>query len=149
MFFLAAQAYRFVQAFNIGNAVVTYDRGERIYLVENLKGNYKHTLAISVEQPNTRRVRWRGKVCRDLLSFGGRNSRSAISTLFLVPAEVATDIEFQLSGRPSPATPADISSVEQAADDLIDNLHKDIRSKGFEFINMMRRTGHRDADAAT
>ena len=129
--------------------MVTYDRCERIYLVKNLKGKYEHTLAISVEQPNTRRVRRRGKVCRDLLSFGARNSRSAISTLFLVPAEVATDTVFQLSGRPSPATPADTPSVEQAADDLIDKLYKDLRSKGFEFIDMMRRTGHRDADAAT
>ena len=74
--------------------MVTYDRSERIYLVENLKGDYEHTLAISVEQPNTRRVRWRSKVCRDLLSFDARNTQSAISTLFLVPAEVATDIKF-------------------------------------------------------
>lgn len=128
----AGQIYRFVREIKVGDAVVTYDRSERIYLVGNVTGDYEYAPTVSSEQPNIRRVQWRGQVSRDALTVGARNSLGAISTLFLVPPEVAAEIEQLLTGsEPAKATP---EVADLAADDQVDDLYKDIQSKGFEFI---------------
>lgn len=96
----AGQAYRFVREIKVGDAVVTYDRSERIYLVGNVAGEYEYAPNVSEAQPNIRRVRWRGNVARDALSVSARNSLGSISTLFVISAEAAAaaEIEQHLSG---------------------------------------------------
>ena len=128
----AGQIYRFVREIKVGDAVITYGRSERIYLVGSVTGEYEHASAVSANQPNIRRVRWRGRVNRDDLTVGARNSLGAISTLFLVPTEVAAEIEqLLIGGKPAKASTA---VADLAGDDQVDDLYKDIQSKGFEFI---------------
>lgn len=130
----AGQIYRFVREIKVGDAVVTYDRSERIYLVGNVLGEYEFAPSLSTEQPNIRRVRWRGKVPRDSLSVSARNSLGAISTLFMVPSDVADEIEGQLIGGKPELKKRDTTEHETVGDELVDDLYKDIQSKGFEFI---------------
>lgn len=129
----AGQVYRFVREIKIGDAVVTYDRSERIYLVGNVTGDYEYAPTVSAEQPNIRRVQWHGQVNRDALSVSARNSLGAISTLFVVPPDVATEIEQHLAGsKPTKAGAPTIA--DPVIDAQVDDLYKDIQSKGFEFI---------------
>lgn len=128
----AGQIYRFVREIKVGDAVITYGRSERIYLVGSVTDDYEYAPSVSDEQPNIRRVKWRGQVNRDGLSVGARNSLGAISTLFLVPADVAAEIEQLLIGGKSVEAPAGLADL--AVDDQVDDLYKDIQSKGFEFI---------------
>jgi restriction system protein len=129
----AGQPYRFVREIRPGDAVITYKPSERTYLVGTIEGEYEFSTSVSVEHPNIRRVKWRGRVNRDNLSVATRNSLGAISTLFLVTPDAATEIERQLvagaSAPPSSAPPAAPTVEEQ-----VDDLYKDLQARALEFI---------------
>jgi restriction system protein len=63
--------------------------------------------------PHIREVKWEGQVDRDRLSVATRNSLGAISTLFKVPDEAATEIHALLAGKES--FRADIDLPENTA----------------------------------
>lgn len=44
---------------------------------------------------DVREVQWLGSVPRDELSTGAKNSLGSISTIFLVPADIASELEQQ------------------------------------------------------
>ena len=129
----AGQSFRFVREIALGDDVITYDRGERTYVVGEVTGEYEHRGAGSGEYPNIRRVRWQGTVTRDALSVAARNSLGAISTLFLIPPSVAEEIVRLLT---SGSVAAELSSKQEepeAAAEVAD-LYRDVQSQGFEFI---------------
>jgi len=127
----AGQAFRFVREIKVSDAVVTYNPAERAYLVGTVIGNYEYAVQLSTEQPNLRRVKWRGRVARDQLSVAARNSLGAISTLFVIPPEAAAEIERLLTGQTEVPAAAPGFAV---ADEAVDDLYKDIQAKAFEFI---------------
>lgn len=129
----AGQPYRFVREIKVGDAVVTYNPAERSYLVGKILSDYQYLPTQHPEEPHSRSVEWRGRVARDLLSVSTRNSLGAISTLFLIPTDAATDIErFVGSAMLPPLAP--IIATDLVVEQQVEDLYKDIRSKSFEFI---------------
>lgn len=129
----AGQMYRFVREVKVGDSVITYNPAERAYLVGTIASEYQHSSTAPGEQPNLRRVTWRGRVSRDLLSVGTRNSLGAISTLFVIPSESANEIERLLVARsiaPAAGKPA-VAPV--ANEEEVEDLYKDMQAKAFEF----------------
>lgn len=129
----AGQTYRFVREIKVGDQVVSYDRSERTYLVGSLVGDYEYRPERSTEHPNMRRVQWSGEVPRDSLSVAARNSLGAISTLFLIPVSVAAEMVSLLTA-PKSSVPAKPVVAGLAEPDEVNDLYKDVQSKGFEFI---------------
>lgn len=132
----AGQTYRFVHEISLSDLIITYDREERIYLLGAIVGDYEYRPDRSVEHPNIRRVQWTAQVPRDELSVAARNSLGAISTLFLIPPGVAAEIETLSEGTPNHQhpTPTDLVFGAEADASEVDDLYKDVQSKGFEFI---------------
>lgn len=130
----AGQVYRFVREIRVGDAVISYNPAERAYLVGNVTGDYEFVPDATGDQPNCRRVAWRGRVLRDQLSVGTRNSLGAISTLFVIPAESAAEIERLLAGKPAPGPAAKEAASPAVVEDEVEDLYKDIQAKAFEFI---------------
>lgn len=126
----AGQTYRFVHEIAVGDRVLTYDSGERVYLVGDVIGGYEYRT--EDDYPNVRRVHWLGEVQRDSLSVSARNSLGAISTLFRLPGEVASEITQHLSHKASSSV-IDPIVVESAAQD-VEDLYRDVRARGLEFI---------------
>ena len=125
----AGQIHRFRSEIKVGDTVVTYDPGRRVYLVGKIAGEYELDPSIDEEDPNIRRVSWEGEVSRDLLSVTSRNSLGAISTLFLLSKDVVDDLRRAMtSHQPSPETAA--GAELQVEGDVL----KDIQSKALEFI---------------
>jgi restriction system protein len=130
----AGQPYRFVREIRVGDSVVTYDRSGRVYLVGTVTSDYQYAPTEYAEQPNIRRVNWRGEVARDGLSVASRNSLGAISTLFQVPADAASEIERLVSGG-APAPAPDATPVQDGAVSAeVDDLYRDLHFKSVEFI---------------
>lgn len=127
----AGQMFRFVREMKGGDGVLTYNPSERAYLVGTVVGEYEHGGQSYPDQPNLRRVKWRGRVNRDGLSVATRNSLGAISTLFALPADAAAEIEGALSGSVQSAA---VSIDEGTVEAQVDDLYKDIQAKAFEFI---------------
>jgi restriction system protein len=125
----AGQIHRFRSEMKVGDTVVTYDPGRRVYLVGKIAGEYELDPTVDKEDPNIRRVTWEGEVSRDLLSVTSRNSLGAISTLFLLSKDVVDDLRRALTSHepsPEPAAGAEV----QVEEDVL----KDIQSKALEFI---------------
>ncbi|MCB8838092.1 restriction endonuclease [Aurantimonas sp. VKM B-3413] len=95
-----------------------------------IAGPYRRDDRVDPDDPNIRPVNWRGEVLRDLLSLASRNSLGAISTLFLLPPEVAEDVERALaSQQPAEESSAGTGEVGESAADVF----ADIQSKATEF----------------
>lgn len=118
----AAQLLRFFREVAEGDAVVTYDPGLREYLLGTVAGELQY---LDGEQlPYVRKVKWRGKVSRDILSAPARNSLGSILTLFRLSDDVAEEMESKLTSldappsvSPQPAPAAVDASNILAADD--------------------------------
>ncbi|OGB25740.1 MAG: restriction endonuclease [Burkholderiales bacterium RIFCSPLOWO2_02_FULL_57_36] len=128
----SSQTYRFVREIQNGDRVITYDPSERVYLVGTIVSEYEYVPDLIQDDPNIRRVRWEGEVSRDVLSVSARNSLGAISTLFLIPPDVAKEIE-SLVTTPGKTNAADEQKNEEEQQQ-VDLLLKDVQAKGFEFI---------------
>lgn len=130
----AGQLFRFVCEIKVGDAVVTYDRNERKYLVGSIHAEYEYAPSVSAEQPNIKRVQWQGYVPRDSLSVTARNSLGSIATLFLIPIEVAAEIEQLLVGQKAVVPTKSQTPFAENLDEQVTDLYRDIQGKGVEFI---------------
>lgn len=90
---VASFLYRFVRGVRIADQVITYSLIKRCYLVGTVAGAYEYVDDPVADQPNVRKVIWRGLVSRDELSARTRDSLGAICTLFTVPPSSAVEIE--------------------------------------------------------
>lgn len=123
------QLHRFRNEVKIGDRVVTYDPGRRVYLLGTIASDYRFDPSVDPDDPNARSVTWDGEVSRDLLTVATKNSLGAISTLFLVPESATADLERALEKQ----QPASEPSVEDE-DTEEDDLFKDIQARATEFI---------------
>jgi restriction system protein len=121
----AGQTYRFVREIKVGDRVLTYDPSGRVYLVGTINSDYFYEPSLIEGDPNCRRVTWEGEVSRDMLSVSTKNSLGAISTLFLLPDEAASEIEGLLSGKKPVPTLMEPEEEETAVGSIL----KDIQGK--------------------
>lgn len=130
----ASQLARFLFEFAAGDRVVTYDPEKREYLIGSIVGSYRFQPgAMKVgddPHPHVREVQWLGTVSRDELSTAAKNSLGAISTIFLVPAEIASELERRLSG----AAEAKAPTGEDVPRDELELLREETAMKAHEFI---------------
>lgn len=125
----ASQLVRFRDELKIGDRVLTYDSGQRIYRVGTLVGDYRYASNVLPPYENVRDVKWEGEVDRDKLSLATRNRLGSTLTLFLVPDFAAEEVETVLKGRT--VQPIESKEVETADEEgLLDQY----RSEAFEII---------------
>lgn len=125
----AGQLHRFRNEMEIGDRVITYDPGRRVYLLGTISSDYRFDPSVDPDDPNARSVAWDGEVSRDLLTVATKNSLGALSTLFLVPESAAADLERALETQ-QPASELRVEDEEIEEDDLF----KDIQARAMEFI---------------
>lgn len=114
----AGQLYRFANELAVGDRVLTYDKGRRLYLVGRVTSEYRfdpEPMGADGEYPNLREVDWQGAVKRDDLSGATRNSLGAISTLFQISPDAAKEVEAVLSGSAKPAAEPEDAQAEDDA----------------------------------
>ena len=125
----AGQISRFRLNFKKGDNVITYDPGERIYLVGEIVGDYEYNTEIRLgEYFHIRRVKWLGKAQRDKLSTSTKNTLGAISTIFELTKVAEEEIIKLLKGKEEAAE--DIENKE-AEEEII---KEDMIAKAHEFI---------------
>lgn len=135
----ASQVWRFVNEMRIGDTVLTYNPSSRRYLVGTVTGDIatdKHpTLAgMSIARP----AQWHGEIDRDRLSIRSKNVLGSTLTLFLVPDDVAKDVQAAATSGPTPTQPLPAEDQAIVADDP-DNIDgrellQDLEQRSREFI---------------
>lgn len=94
----SSQLERFRNTLSIGDHVITYDSGRRVYHVGTIKSGYTYAPELLPEYPNARKVKWDGTVERDSLSVNTRNTLGSTLTLFRLSDSAAEEIEQALKG---------------------------------------------------
>ncbi|MES1953782.1 restriction endonuclease [Salinisphaera hydrothermalis EPR70] len=125
----ASQLERFRRKLNIGDRVVTYDSGRRIYHVGTIQSDYRFRPDQLPDYPNTRDVHWDGIVERDKLSVATRNTLGSTLTLFRLSDKAADEIERALAGQT--AAP---ERAEEDTDEDENTILSDSKSRAIEFI---------------
>lgn len=126
---VASQLIRFQNELKVGDEVVTYDPGQRVYLVGEVasEGKFDPDL-LDGELPRNRSVRWLGEVSRDFLSPTAKNSLGATLTLFEVAGHAAEEMRKGL-GKPAVKGKAETPTVEEEID-----IFRGIEDRSTEFI---------------
>lgn len=132
----AGQLYRFHNEVAVGDDVITYDPGRRIYLLGTVAGPVSHDPE-SDETPYQRPVTWTRRVLRDSLMVSTRNTLGSTLAIFRPNEEAAGDVRSKAialdapetaapSAEPSPETEADaavfLNDVEGKSKDFIEDL---------------------------
>lgn len=126
----ASQCLRFRDELDVGDFVVTYDPGRRVYHLGTITSDYKHVPDIMPDFENVRDVQWQSEIERDRLSTATRNSLGAIMTLFRLPDAAAREIEAAAKGQPNQES---IATTEQQPEDELSIL-KQYREAAVEFV---------------
>ena len=128
---LAGQIFRFLNEIKVGDKVVTYDPGRRIYHVGQIISAQRYEPSVFEDLPRVRDVQWIGEVSRDAISSTARNTLGAISTLFLLSDAAAAEITARLSGKEIdiPIEPESESEAE-----VTEDIARDLRARLREFI---------------
>lgn len=123
----AGQISRFRFDFEKGDNVITYDPGERIYLVGEIVSDYEYNIKLG-EYYHIRKVKWLGKVPRDKLSTSSKNTLGSIATIFKLSDEAKEEIIKLLEGKEEV-----VEDVESKEEEL-DTIKEDMIAKAHEFI---------------
>lgn len=128
IYITAGQFSRIRFDFNKGDKVVSYDPEERAYLVGEITSDYIYDKNLLESHHNhIRKVKWLGKVNRDVLSTSTKNTLGAISTIFEIGEEARTEIMKTLEGK-------EIVRSSENEDNELDLLKEDAGSRSHEFI---------------
>ena len=124
--------HKFRHVLKRGDRVVTYDPAAREYLLGSLVGDYAWDPSAIKALPNQRRVAWRGRVSRDRLSAGSKNSLGSIVTLFQ-PSDAAFDeLDSLLAGSPIDRPTSPLEEEEQQAE--LEVVRLDAEAQALEFL---------------
>ena len=128
---VAGQIFRFLSEINIGDGVMTYDPGRRIYhlgaiLSEPAFDDSRDDL------PRYRKVCWDSEISRDDISIPTRNTLGAISTLFKLSENAVVEIRDLASGVEPAAV---VQEPETEADDSLDAIRGQSRELIKDTIN--------------
>ena len=123
----ASQVYRFCKEPQVGDRVVTFNPGRRVYHVGDMAGPVRYAPGLVPPMHNVRDVKWVGEVSRDSLSTAARNSLGAILTLFQVPAFAAAEFEQLIAGGTTKpvAEPSDAESDTEDEESLLERYRKE------------------------
>jgi restriction system protein len=106
----ASQIFRFLNEIQIGDRVLTYDPGRRVYPLGTIQSEPSFDDSVD-ELARVRKVTWDAEISRDDLSVPTKNTLGAISTLFLLSDAAAKEIlaieAGEMSQQPEPESEVD------------------------------------------
>lgn len=122
---VAGQIYRFLNKIAVGDSVLTYDPGRRVYHLGTILGEPEFDTERE-DLPRFRRVQWNSELSRDDISQTTRNSLGAISTLFQLRESAADEILSVAAGKTLPASDADPEVEEDASLEAVRNQSREL-----------------------
>jgi restriction system protein len=130
----AGQMWRFINQFNIGDKVITYDSSSREYYLGEIKSKYK--FRDDFEYKHCREVNWdEVALPRDLLTTDTKNTLGSILTIFEVSNEILLELQKAHPGHMSDEELKDIEDAIQALEEQeLAQLKEDVKFRSQEFI---------------
>tara|TARA_R110002074_G_scaffold203728_1_gene371872 strand:- start:1104 stop:2114 length:1011 start_codon:yes stop_codon:yes gene_type:complete len=129
-----AMIRKFRDDIQAGDLLVTYSQEHREYLVGEDLGQYEFRPESEQvgEFQHIRKVKWLGRVSRDLFSQPTRNSLGSVLTVFTLSDSVIGEVQDRLAGKPA-ETP--LSAVDTpTAEAEFEQMREEVVSRGHELI---------------
>jgi len=126
----AGQIWRFLNEFNIGDHVVTYDPDFRVYFFGDIASEYIYDKNTTYH--HVRKVEWHeAPVSRDALTISTKNSLGAISTIFEITREAWDDI---YTNNASYISDEELRKMEEISDSFQEQIIDDAVYRSSELI---------------
>lgn len=126
------QIWRFIHEMEIGDNVVTYDPGPRLYYLGQIASDYRFNPELTYK--NSRKVKWNDfPIERDYFSIEAKNSLGSVLTVFLIPEFVVEEISNYESEQPS-REEMEMMIKEHETQEM-NMLKADVISRSQEFIH--------------
>lgn len=126
----AGMTFKFRRIIRPGDRVVTYDPHRREYLLGTVEGEYEFRPEILPDYNHVRRVKWEGRVSRDVLSPSSRNTLGSTLTLFEPGEAVLRDLEQAQAGGPEVR---EVEEIKEAQEEW-QVIRRDVLDRAHEFI---------------
>lgn len=130
----AHQLHKFRNVMDVGHRVVTYDPGNRRYVLGTVDGPYQYSTDVLPACAHIRKVAWQKHVWRDLLTTGTRNTLGSTLAIFEPGDAVLNELDDVARRNAPPETPVEeAAAAEEQAEELGD-LRRDTIDRAHEFI---------------
>lgn len=125
----ANQIYKFVNEFSIGDYVVCYNPGIRLYQIGKIVSHY--IFDKNFEYHHIRKVEWKTSKSRDLLEPSSRNWLGSLLTIFAISPDVLDDLLKAEVSQTANETieELDVEELEEIKDDVVERAHEFIKDK--------------------
>ncbi len=130
------QIYRFRTEMQCGDMIMTYQANTRAYHIGVVSTEYKFTPELGENLLHSRGVKWTGKVQRDALTAGSKNSLGSISTIFSASATASEELRKLLNGKVVPSILSKTSDSIAAASESQDeeSIREDTEQRAIELM---------------
>lgn len=126
---VAGQIYRFLNKVEVGDHVMTYDPGRRVYPLGTITSDPTYDATVD-ELARVRAVTWEAEINRDDISQPTKNSLGAISTLFSLRNSAIREILSVASGaQGQELVPEDEIETEESLDAIRDQSRELIKDR--------------------
>lgn len=137
----AGQLYRFHADIHGGDAVVTYNAGQRQYYIGHIVGPVRYVEdGGEYEQFYRRPVEWKERCDRDRLRVATKNTLGSTLTIFKINEEAAEDLRSNarsIDAPPDAGPPPPSDTRELDEDAAIQDLRREMIAKADDFIDDM------------
>ncbi len=125
-----AMILKFRDKIKKGDYLISYNSEAREYLFGVDKGEYQYRENVIGSYPQLRVVEWKGKVERDLLSSGAKNSLGSVLTLFSVNSDIVEEFQTIMMGQDKKETFVEIVDEEsELKSETLEKSHELIKDK--------------------
>ena len=112
----ASQLWRFQRELSVGDDVVTYERGNRLYHLGKIASDARYQPSEIEELTLQRSVKWMVAVSRDQLSSDTKNRLGSTLTLFKVPASAADEVRRIAAGEEPTSIATGVAAFDEEED---------------------------------
>lgn len=122
---VAGQIYRFLNEIQVGDHVMTYDPGRRVYPLGTITSDPSYDETVE-ELARVRAVTWEAEINRDDTSQPTRNSLGAISTLFSLGGSATREILTVATGAQGQEIEAEVEIESEESLDAIRDQSREL-----------------------
>jgi restriction system protein len=125
------QVFRFLREIQVGDQVLTYDPGARVYYLGEVIGEYEYKPTLVKGYPHTLPVRWNtDPILRDSLSVPTKNHLGSTLTLFKLSREAVAEVGRVVSGSTKDISDEEAREAEERVlGDLLNQSRELIKDK--------------------
>lgn len=126
--------YRFANDFEVGDRVLTYHPGRRVYYLGEITGDYEFNKSVDETYPSFRNVNWFREIDRDHFSVKAKYQLGSTITIFKIGDDALTEIDNLVMGNEAAAIVASVDRMSPVFEEIDEEIEEDFYETSLETI---------------